>query len=262
MDTAAFLQAKSKIAAHFDRAADSYEAGAEAQMEILERAAGLMRGEIGAGELWCDVGSGGGALLAHLGALPDGARFVCLDLALAPLRLALEHKRTGFAVQGDIESPPIRPATFRGAAVMSALQRIASPHYALRNIADILEPSGTLYFSVFVDGSFAELVMLRSRLGLPPEVWLPALDELLDALDSAGFCVSADEIENFDRTQKFPDAISVLGSLSGIGVTATGGRLLSKAEIRKLCMDYTVMFSEGGKVPLTYRAVIGKAQKR
>jgi hypothetical protein len=115
---------------------------------------------------------------------------------------------------------------------------------------------------VFIDGSFAEFVSLRSRMGLREAAWLPAVDELLNMLGRAGFSVSEGDTEIFEMAQKYPDAMSALGSLGGIGVTATGGRLLNRGEIRKLCMDYTVMFAEHGKVPLTYKAVIGKAARR
>jgi ubiquinone/menaquinone biosynthesis C-methylase UbiE len=256
MDTPTLPYAKSRVADSYD------DAGTAVQMEILKRTAELMKSDIGAGEIWCDVGSGSGMLLQPLEPLPAETRFVCLDLAFTPLRLAVTHKRAKFAVCGDIELPPVRPKTFDGATAASVLQWAASPQYALRNIAAILKPSAPFYFSVFVDGSFAELVSLRSRMGLREAAWLPAVDELLNMLDRAGFSVSAGGTEIFEKVPKFPDAMSALGSLSGIGVTATGGRLLNRGEIRKLCMDYTVMFAEHGKVPLTYKAIIGKAVRK
>jgi malonyl-CoA O-methyltransferase len=259
--SSAFLP-KKRIAARFGRAVDTYELSANVQMEIVKRIADLVKGEVGEGELWCDLGSGSGALLEYLREPPARTRFACLDLAFAPLRRALVSRRTALAVNGDIDFLPVLPGALHGATAVSALQWSESPEGALRGIARALRPSGQLIFSIFVNGSFTELVELRSRMGLPAAVWLPTVSELLMALDGAGFDVSVEDIENFDRTQRFPDALSALGSLSNIGVTAHGGRLLNRKELDELCRNYTLTFFKNGSVPLTYRAVIGKVRKR
>lgn len=262
MEALAALPSKRRIAARFGRAADTYESDAGVQMEILLRVAGLVRGAAGGGELWCDVGSGSGALMERLRLLSCGARFVCFDLAFAPLRRALALRRAAFAVNGDIDFPPVRAGAFHGAVAASVLQWSASPEGALAGIARMLGPGGALCFSAFVAGSFEELVETRARAGLPAVVWLPTVSELLMALDRAGFEARADDIENFERVRRFPDALSALGSLSGMGVTATGGRLLNRAELDNLCGAYTLAFRKDGAVPLTYRAAIGMARKR
>ncbi|MCL2182808.1 MAG: methyltransferase domain-containing protein [Chitinispirillia bacterium] len=264
MDLPSHRPSKGRIAARFGRAAEAYESGAVVQAEIVERVASAMRGSIGVGGLWCDFGSGGGLLAERVGA-GGGVRFICLDLAFAPLSRALRLGRPGMAVCGDIDFPPVRPASLDGASVVSALQWAERPQEALRGMARALKPGASLYFSAFVEGSFAELIEARSRMGLPglpSEVWLPPADEFTAALDGAGFDVPADGVESFERVQMFPDARSVLVSMSGTGVTAAGGRLLGRAEIEELCERYTLLFSKDGTVPLTYRAVIGKAGVR
>jgi malonyl-CoA O-methyltransferase len=231
-------------------------------MELARRMAERTKGEIGENQLWCDLGSGSGMPLEYLRPLPGGTRFVCLDLSLAPLRRAMQARRTTLAVNGDIDFLPIRPKAFNGAVISSVLQWVESPEAALRGIAQMLKPSGRLYFSVFVDGSFTELVEIRARMGLPTGIWLPSVSELLTTLDKADLDVSVEEIEYFDEKQHFKDALSALGNLSDIGVTATGGRLLNRTELNELCRDYTLTFMKNGKIPLTYRAVIGKVRKK
>lgn len=251
---------KGRIAARFGRAAETYESRAVVQAEIVERVAGLIRGGVGASGLWCDFGSGSGGLAKRLGA-GCAARIICLDLAFAPLSRAMRLGRAGMAVCGDIDFLPLRPASLDGAAVVSALQWAERPAEALRGMARALKPGAGLYFSAFVDGSFAELIGARLRMGLPElpvPLWLPAVDDFLAALGGAGFEAALDDIENFERVQLFPSARAVLESMSGTGVTAAGGRLLKRAEIEELCGNYEQMFSDGGAVPLTYRALIGK----
>jgi len=262
MEASAVLPSKQRIAARFGRAVDSYESDAGVQMELLMRVAEFVRGGAGMGQLWCDVGSGSGALMERLKLLSCGVRFVCLDLAFAPLRRALTLRRAAFAVNGDIDFPPVRAGAFHGAVAASVLQWSANPADALAGIARMLRDGGALCFSAFVAGSFEELVGTRARAGLPAVVWLPTVSELLMALDRAGFEASVDKIEHFERVQRFPDALSALGSLSGMGVTATGGRLLNRSELDNLCRTYTLAFRKDGAVPLTYRAVVGMARKR
>ena len=260
MDLSIHLPPKKRIAARFARAVDSYELGAEVQVEIVKRVADLMRDEVGEGQIWGDLGSGTGMLAERLRAVSVGARFVCLDLAFAMLRHARMSLRSIMAVNGDIDFPPIRPETFSGAAVVSVLQWVAHPEEALRGIARMLRPGSPLYFSVFVDGSFSELVELRARMGLPAVVWLPTVSEFLMTLDRAGFEVSVDDIKHFSRVHRFADALAALGSLSSIGVTATSGKLLNRTQLDEMCRNYTLTFSKNGTVPLTYRAVIGKVR--
>ncbi|MCL2218491.1 MAG: methyltransferase domain-containing protein [Chitinispirillia bacterium] len=258
MDLPSTRPSKGRIAARFSRTVEAYESVADVQLEIVERVAELMRGDMGEKGLWCDFGSGSGMLAERLLAVSAGARFVCLDLAFAPLRRALESRRAGMAVCGDIDFPPIRPGALDGASALSVLQWAERPQEALCGIAQALKPGGHFCFAVYVDGSFAELIEMRSRMGLPEVVWLPTVSEFLMMLDRAGFKVAVEDIEHFEKVRKFPDALSVLGCLSRAGVTATGGRLLNRSELDKLCRDYTLTFSKGGTVPLTYRAVIGK----
>jgi len=262
MDASSLHPSKSRIAARFGKSVDGYEAGAYVQKEIVKRLAELMRGDVGEGQVWCDLGSGSGMLMERLAPPPAGTRFICLDLSFAPLRRALETRRANMAVNGDIDFPPIRPGTIDGAAAASVLQWAEHPEEALRGIARLLKPKCWFYFAVFVDGSFAELIEMRRSMGLPPVVWLPTFSELLMAFDIAGFDVIPGEIENFERELRFPDALSVLGSLSSTGVTATGGKLLNRTELDELCKNYTITFSKGGTVPLTYRSAIGKVRLR
>jgi malonyl-CoA O-methyltransferase len=262
MDETTFSIPKSRIAARFGRASEAYEACADVQMEIVKRLADIMRREVGDGEQWCDFGSGSGMLLERLRIMPARVRFICLDLSLQPLRRVLLSHRTDLVINGDIDFLPIRPESFHGAASSSALQWVESPDNALSGIAQTLKPGGLFYFSIFVDGSFSELIELRSQMKLSSAIWLPTVSELLMTLDKAGFEVSPDDIENFYRMQLFTDSLSALGSLSSIGVTATGGRLLNRSELDTLCKNYTVTFSKDGMVPLTYRAVIGKVRKK
>jgi malonyl-CoA O-methyltransferase len=260
MDSSSFFP-KKRIAARFGRAVDSYETGANVQMAIAKRISLRMKGEIRENQLWCDLGSGSGMLLEYLGPTPSETRFVCLDLSFAPLRRALQARRTVLAVNGDIDFLPIRPEAFDGGVISSVLQWVESPEAALRGIAQMLKPATQLHFSVFVDGSFTELIEIRARMGLSAGVWLPSVSELLTTFDKAGLDVSTEDIEYYDEKQNFKDALSALGSLSDIGVTATGGRLLNRTELDKLCRDYTLTFMKNGKIPLTYRAVIGTARK-
>jgi malonyl-CoA O-methyltransferase len=170
--------------------------------------------------------------------------------------------RAALAVNADIDSLPFPPSALDGAAAASVLQWLASPVSALRGIARALKGGGPLCFGAFVDGAFAELVEIRARMGLPSAVWLPTASELLMVFDSAGFDVTAEGVECYESVQRFQDAAGAIGSMSRIGATAAGGRLLNRSELNRLYRDYALAFGKDGAVPITYRAVVGKARKR
>jgi SAM-dependent methyltransferase len=252
-----------RVAAELGRVAGPYESAAGVRIEVVKRVAALARREIDAGQVWIDLGSGGGGmLLENLRDVSTKARFVCLDSAFPPLRRAVYSRRTAFAVNADIGKLPLRDGTLNGATMVSVLQWLASPEDALLGIAKALKPAGTLCFSVYVDGAFMELVATRGRMGLPEVIWLPTVSEFLMALDRAGFDVRADGIEYHNHVQRFSDAVSALGSLNRLGSTAADGRLLNRLELAQLYKDYTLNFGNKGTVPLTYRSVIGVVKKR
>jgi malonyl-CoA O-methyltransferase len=178
------------------------------------------------------------------------------------LRRAMQSKRAMLAVNSDIDFLPIRPGVLHGATTVSVLQWLPSPQGALRNIAQTLKPGGVFYFSIFVDGSFTELIEAKSRMGLSQAIWLPTADELPAIFNKAGFNIDASicGIEHFKKTLTFPNALSALKSLSDIGATAISGQPLGRRGLDELCGNYTSMFSENGSdVLLTYHAVIGRA---
>jgi malonyl-CoA O-methyltransferase len=258
------MPSKERIAARFARSAivNAREPARSVNLEIVKRVAALVRVEFGPGQLWADLGSGTGRLAENLQGTLSTARLVCLDLAFPPLKNAVRSGRAACAVNADIDSLPFRAGSLHGAVTVSVLQWLASPGEALRGVANALKPNGTLCFSAYVDGAFTELVETRGRIGLPQVIWLPTVSELLMALDFAGFDVRADKIEHFDRVQRFPDAASALGNLSRLGATATSGRLLNRSELAQIYKDYTLVFGKNGTVPLTYRAIIGRARKK
>jgi SAM-dependent methyltransferase len=251
-----------RLAADFGRVAGHSDSAAGVRIEIVKRVAALVRREIVAGQVWIDLGSGGGMLLENLWDVSGKARFVCLDAAFPPLRRAAFSRRSALAVNADISGLPLREGTLHGATMVSMLQWLDSPEDALCGIAKALKPAGALCFSVYVDGAFMELVETRGRMGLPDVIWLPTVSQLLMALDRAGFEVRADGIEYHNRVQRFSDAASALGSLNRLGSTAAGGRLLNNLELAQLYKDYTLTFGSKGTVPLTYRSVIGVVKKR
>ena len=252
---------KKRIAARFDKSAKSYDLGAAVQLEIVQRLASIIKDDIGLGQLWCDIGSATGALIDDLTPLPDRTNFICLDIAFSPLRCAVLRGDGVFAINGDIEFPPIRPMSLDGAVAASMLQWVSSPHTTLCKVSDLLKSDGVLYFAVFVEDSFKEINTLRSNRGLPPSVWLPSEKELFSVFESAGFHILKESVQSFNKTLQFNDAISALKSLSNIGATAVAGKLLNRKELDELCGDYTSMFSVDGKVSLTYSSIIGMARK-
>lgn len=257
---------KKRIAARFDRALDTYDAAAHVQHDIVRRVAALMCDKVNSGETWCDLGSGSATLFEHMRKLKheqnqnntlDNTRFMCVDLSTAALKRALELKRANVAVRGDIDFLPLKPKSLNGVSAVSSLQWVACIESVLREVERVLVRGGKFCFAIFVDGSFEEIIYSKKEMGISNFLRLPTLDKLKDIFYNCGFEVSEKNICEFSQTQYFESAMSAFENMNNIGVTASSGKILNRAELKKLCNVYTNSFSKNGQVSLTYKAVIG-----
>jgi SAM-dependent methyltransferase len=184
---------------------------------------------------------------------------VGIDLAFGALAGRTNTGEPFLHLAADVEHLPFRPQTFRGAIAASVLQWLDSPAAALSEIAAVLKPSGRLIFSVFVEGSFAELSATRALYGLPSPVRCPSPGDFEVSLRAAGF----DHIsyEPVTHTVFAADAKANLKSINAIGGTGTEGPSLTRGKLADFCRSYEERFRTENGVPLTYKAIVGICKK-
>ena len=253
------VPSKLQIARSFGRRAATYRDHAVVQADLIGRIVGLIAAGEAAAELQegplIDVGCGTGLLadLCREAGIRSG--IVGIDLAFGALAGRAKTGNPFLHLAADMEHLPFRPQAFRGAIAASVLQWLDSPTAALREIAAMLKPGGNLLFSVFIEGSFAELAATRALYGLPSPVRCPSPGDFESSLREAGF----DHIcyESVTHTIFAADAKANLKSISAIGGSATEGPLLTRAALRDFCRSYDERFRTEKGVPLTYKSIIG-----
>lgn len=149
---------------------------------IAARAAGLLppAGTIRA----VDLGAGDGALAeALLHKLGPRLKLTLLDRSPEMLRAAEQRLGAGRAllVVGDLEAPDLQPGGYDLVAAAHLLEHLPDPEAALRRMAQLLRPGGTLLLAVSRPHWCSRLVWLTWRHRRFREA------EMLGLLDAAGF---------------------------------------------------------------------------
>jgi SAM-dependent methyltransferase len=256
------VPSKRRIAHSFGRKAATYRKHAVVQAELIGRIVRLIADfeAVGGNGLLLDAGCGTGLLAELCREARLQSRIVGIDLAGAAL--AAEERIIGGPpahLAADMERLPFKPQTFRGAIAASVFQWLDSPLAALGEIADVLEPGGFLIFSVFVEGSFAEVLATRATFGLPSPVRCPEPDAFAASLHAAGF--ERVTFATVARTVFATNAATHLKSISAIGGSAAAGQLLTRGRVVAFCRAYEERFRKSEGVPLTYRTMVGSCVK-
>jgi SAM-dependent methyltransferase len=253
------IPSKKHIAAAFSAKAKGYRSGAFIQHRILCMLVPHIEASGRFDAPWLDAGCGEGGLGAMLKEKKVPAKVVRTDLAFGTLRLARGNPTHCLpTVQSDIEALPFASCAFGGVVASSVLHWINLAK-GVSEINRVLAPEGHFVFSMFLNGSFSQLIAVRQKHGLTMPVRFIDRNEFEAALASGGFVDI--HIETLLEEYYFPSAFHVLKYMSAIGSTAVSGKRLSRMEIALLCGDYEDMFFGPKGAPLTVNAAIGIAKK-
>ena len=251
------IPSKKLIANTFSKRASRYGETAFVQRRILQLLIGLIKENLPFDLPLLDAGCGSGPLGTML-------QYEKLPLTLFHADLAfntLAKLRTGrpLAVQSDVEALPYKNAVFGGAVSSSVFQWLDNTEEAATELRRVLVDDGVLYFSVYLENSFSQLVALRRKRGLSIPVRLFSRDEFENLLTAAGFANIKTEI--IREQYYFSSGRDVIRFLSDSGSTAVSGKHLGRTELFSLCGEYEDTFSTAHGVPLTVHVALGTARK-
>jgi len=221
---------KQAVARAFGRAASGYDA--HAALQRISGDALLARAPAQSGPVLLDAGCGTGWYSRLWRA--RGKQVTALDLSPQMLQQARANNAARHYVAGDIDALPLADSTVDLVWSNLVVQWSDDLSRALSQFRRVLRPDGTLLFSTLGDGSLQEVHEAWSHLDpLPHANRFLSQSQIAAACHAQQLNCSAEVV-----TLHFPDAISAMRSLKGIGAThlhhGRDGRILTRQKLTQL----------------------------
>ncbi len=241
---------KSAIAASFSRAANSYDIVAAFQRLCGEKLLARVSNYDGLKVL--DAGCGTGFFSRRF--RHAGAQVIALDLAAGMLEKSRGNDSADEYVLADIEHIPLPDGSVDLCFSNLAIQWCSSLHAALAEMHRVVKPGGKVVFSSLAQGSLAELAQAWQQVdGKTHTNQFLAFEAI--KLACAPF---SHDLQLTQETEFYPDVMTLMKSLKGIGAThlhqGRDSGLTSRGRFERLASVYPQQ--EAG-FPLSYQLVTG-----
>lgn len=221
---------KQAVARAFGRAAGGYDA--HAALQRLSGDALLARAPAQSGLQLLDAGCGTG-WYSRLWR-ERGKQVTALDLSVQMLQQARDNAAAQHYLVGDIDALPLAENSTDVVWSNLAVQWSDDLPGALGQFRRVLRPGGVLLFSTLGDGSLQEVHEAWSHLDAMPHAnRFLSEPQIAAACHAQQLCCSSERV-----TLHFPDALSAMRSLKGIGAThlhqGRDGRILTRQRLSQL----------------------------
>jgi malonyl-CoA O-methyltransferase len=245
---------KNAVAAAFGRAAATYD-----NFAVLQRLCGNSLAQRLAGRAFTsvlDAGCGTGWYSKYW--RQQGCVVTAVDISSKMLAHACERQAASRYVQGDIEALPLANAEISLAWSNLAVQWCSDLRRGLSELYRVTKPGGCVAFTTLAAGSLPELhaawLVVDERAHANEFM---TLDEITAACE--GWRVS---LRHEQVTQHFPDVMSAMRSLKGIGAThlheGRKGSLMTRHQLQRLSLAWP---QADGVFPLTWQLVSGVIER-
>ena len=245
-----------QVQKYFDRAADTYLEEAV----IQEEAAGQCAGNIPRGYYprVLEIGAGGGLLTRHCLERIRAGIYLAMDVSFS--MLGLLPRDSVVPVQGDGETPPLREGSLDLLVSSSVMQWYAGGGQGIARSLRLLCPGGFFSLSFFVAGTFRQMKHISSMSGFGSVYPLPRVRECMAAMARSGTEYTS-RVENY--TVYYDSVQGFLKSHKGTGAGYTGRRpVFGRQCYRNFCRMYLETYGEGGRIPVDYRVLYIRGQKK
>ena len=235
---------KQRISDSFGAAATDYEdhAGPQRAAATLVADLAARQHRDGAPHIW-EIGCGTGLLTRHLRRQWSDARLLVTDIAPAMVDYAARDAMVGGTFLAmDGEAPPFEGRLFDLILSSLAFQWFDDLDGALRRLAALLRPGGSLIFSTMGERSFARWRAAHEACGVEAAIPIyPSLDRLRQSLSAFDDAFAFDE----DYPLDCGGARGLIGHLRGIGavVPREGAAPLRPGMLRRVM----AVFDAGGR---------------
>ncbi|NLS52396.1 malonyl-ACP O-methyltransferase BioC [Hafnia alvei] len=250
MSLHAYSVNKSAVAAAFSRAADSYDAVAGFQRRCGELLLAQLDNLSGLKVL--DAGCGTGVFSREF--RRAGSQVISLDLAEGMLEKSRALDSADEYLLADIEHIPLSDNSVDLCFSNLAIQWCGSLGSALTEMCRVVKPGGKVVFSTLAQGSLTELAQAWRQVDGQTHVnQFLAFDAIKLACEPFPH-----DLQLIHETEFYPDVITLMKSLKGIGAThlhqGRDSGLTSRGRFAHLARIYPQQ-AEG--LPLSYQLVIG-----
>ncbi len=257
----------------FSTAARSYDAHAVLQREIADRLLAHLSFTRIAPERILDIGCGTGYFTRLLRGKYKHSTIVAADLSEAMMQATRRSHARRMPWRGrhlhavaDAVALPFKAGSFDLVSSNLTMQWVANPQQMLKEMRRVLAPGGLMLFSTFGRRTLTELRQTLAH--IEPEraghvLPFPDVTTLGDALTRLPVETPVTDADLFTLT--YPDAISLMRELKGLGASASAIRgrksgLYGRALIRRIEQEYSARHSVGeGKIQATFEALYGQA---
>lgn len=241
---------KQAVAAAFGRAAQNYHHHAELQRESASLLLSLLARQTYDHVL--DAGCGPGSMSRYW--RETGAHVTALDLSEPMLAEARRQQAADCYLLGDIDALPLADGDVELAWSNLAVQWCDDLRHALSELRRVVRPGGEVAFSTLVAGSLGELNLAWQSIDSHPHAnRFLSKAQVLAALDGWRIRYVVRQV-----TVTFPDALSAMRSLKGIGAThlhqGRRGVPLTRGQLQQLQLAWP---QQQGLCPLSYQLFLG-----
>ncbi|WP_291319967.1 methyltransferase domain-containing protein [Desulfonatronospira sp.] len=245
-----------QVQKYFDRAAGTYLEEAVIQEEAARRCAGnIPRGYY---PRVLEIGAGGGLLTRHCLERIRAGIYLAMDVSSPMLRL-LPLDRV-VPVQADGEVLPLREQSLDLLTSSSVMQWYASGAQGIARSLSFLSPGGFFSLSLFVAGTFRQMKHISSMSGFGSVYPLPRVRECMAAISRSGTEYKS-RVESY--TVYYDSVQGFLKSHKGTGAGYTGRKpVFGRQSYGNFCRMYLETYGEGGRIPVDYRVLYIRGQKK
>lgn len=223
----AVAQAFGRAARHYDRHAELQRLSGEGLAALASRRQGMQVLDAGCGTGWFSRRW-----------REAGNQVTAFDLSAEMLKQAEAQQVADRYRQGDIEALPFAAQAFDLCWSNLAVQWCSDLRRVLTGFRHVTRPGGQILFSTVASGSLQEMktAWQKSDMAAPVNAFL-TLEEVAAAGEGLALRLQPHSI-----TMAFPDLLSLLHSLKGIGAThlhhGRNGGPLTRSQLQQLACDW------------------------
>ncbi|MGY2799200.1 malonyl-CoA O-methyltransferase [Ewingella americana] len=247
---------KQAVADAFGRAAGHYENAAQLQRDVGEHLLSMVAEQHqSAGDRVLDAGCGTGYFSRRWRDM--GKQVTALDLSQGMLDMASALNSADSYIPGDIERLPLVDQSVDICYSNLAVQWCNALPRALEEMHRVTRIGGLVVFSTLAEGSLGELAAAWMKVDGRRHV-----NQFLTPDKIAEACAPyRHDVQFSQQTLLFPDVMSLMRSLKGIGAThIKNGRLGGLGGRERLALLEKHYARQDGMLPLTYKLVYGVLQ--